>query len=608
MSIGSIVVAVGVLAGWASHVSWMTGAIAGSESMKPNTAICAVLIGIAALGLSFRPLTTAIRGVAIFSVVVTLLICVATAAEYVFGLRLGLDQALFSDPAGGAHPGRMGPFGVIALGLLALGLAFVARDDDAGVATGQVFATLSAVIAFFAIVGYAYDATGFYGMQLDTAMAAATAVVIFALSGALILALPDRGFMRVVCSENAAGFLVRRLFPQVVLLQVLLGWLCLEGEKYGLYDTATGVCLLVTANVFTFGVAIAVNARLLRRVETLRERSQEQLRATVIGIERQIAERTAELDKTIARLAASELRFSLAADGSEKGILDLDIVSGKLYCSPGWKAMLGYDASEPIDSPLAFAQFVHPEDRDRAQALLFEHYKGTTSSFSTEVRMRHRDGTYRWMLSRGQAVRDAAGRAIRMVGSQTDITELKELQERLRIVSVQDSLTGLYNRRHFDDRLLAAVHAAFRHERPLSVCICDVDELKGVNDKYGHETGDRVLQAFALILRTETRTEDVVARYGGDEFCVLFPEQHAVQAAVCGERIRSRFANAAFVSSQGDPFPVTASFGFADMGGMDAPEFIGAADRALYDAKTQGRNRISLGSVTGDAENQGKAV
>jgi diguanylate cyclase (GGDEF)-like protein/PAS domain S-box-containing protein len=432
MSIGSIVVALGVLAGWASHVGWMTGAIASSESTKPNTAICVLLIGIATLALSFRPLTIAARRFVIFTVVVTLLICVATAVEYIFGLQLGLDQALFSDPAGGAHPGRMGPFVVVALVLLVLGLAFVARDDDVRVATGQVFAALSAVIALFAIVGYAYDATGFFeGMQLDTEMAAVSVVVIFALCGALIFALPNRGFMHIICSDNAAGFLVRRLFPQVVLLQVLLGWLCLEGQKYGLYDTATGVGLLVGANVFTFGVAIAVNARLLQRAEKSREASQEELRATIVSIEQQIAERTAELDKTISRLAASELRFSLAADGSEKGILDLDMVTGKFYCSPGWKAMLGLNESDPIDSPLAFAQLMHPEDRERAQELLFKHYKGTTSTFATEVRMRHRDGTYRWMLSRGQAVRNEAGRAIRMVGSQTDISELKALQERL---------------------------------------------------------------------------------------------------------------------------------------------------------------------------------
>jgi diguanylate cyclase (GGDEF)-like protein len=227
-------------------------------------------------------------------------------------------------------------------------------------------------------------------------------------------------------------------------------------------------------------------------------------------------------------------------------------------------------------------------------ALLTGHYKGDTPTFSAEIRMQQHGGGYKWMLSRGQAVRDEKGRAIRMVGSQTDISEIKALQEKLHVEAIHDSMTGLYNRRHFEDRLAGIVATAIRHGRPLSVCICDIDDFKGINDRSGHPTGDRVLRSLALILRSETRAEDVAARYGGDEFCILFPEVGAAQAASCAERIRGLLERTAFVSDDGTAFNVTASFGLADIKDKNAAQFVGTADRELYEAKACGRNRLAI--------------
>jgi diguanylate cyclase (GGDEF)-like protein/PAS domain S-box-containing protein len=368
----------------------------------------------------------------------------------------------------------------------------------------------------------------------------------------------------------------------------------LEGLSRDLFDVQAGVGLLVTANIITLGVLVAVNSQVLYRAETARARSQEQLQAAIASVERQIADRTAELRSAATALAVSERRFALAVDGAESGILDYDLVTSKLFCSPRWKALLGFPESDSFDSPRAFLRLVHPADRESAMAILTGHYKGSTPSFSAEIRMRHRDGTYRWMLSRGQAVRDENGRAIRMVGSQTDISELKSLQERLLTESIHDSMTGLYNRRHFEERLSVTVQAAARHGRPLSVCIIDVDDFKGINDKYGHPIGDSVLQSLAGILRTETRAGDIVARYGGDEFCILFPDVDAANSATCAERIRSRLEQTSFTSADGVRFQVTASFGLGDVRDKTAAQLIGAADRQMYAAKANGRNRLSV--------------
>lgn len=589
----SLLIALAILSGWASHVSWITKT--GSTSSKADTALCFALVSVSIIMLTYAPLTRNRRRVIYALTAIVLLIAAATLVEYVFGLQLGLDQALFSDPSGGTYPGRMGPNTAFALMMLALGVAFVASDGKSKPTIGHILATVSAVIALVGILGYIYDAAEFYRIEFTSAMSPATAAVIFALSGALLWASQDRGFMRIINSENAAGFLVRRFLPPVVIVPVLLGWLCLLSLSYRFVDDIeAGVCLLVTANVITLAVLVAVNSRVLFRADTARERLQEELRASVASIERQIAERTEELNDTTKRLATSEHRFALAVEGSENGIIDVDIVSGEVICSPQWRKMLGLGKDEPLNSRTALWDLGHPDDRERVIALAEEHYKGLTPSFSAEVRMRRRDGTYRWMLTRGRAVRDDTGKAIRIVITQSDITEIKSLQERLENESTHDSMTGLYNRRHFEDRLASTVQTAFRHKRPLSVCICDVDDFKSINDSYGHATGDRVLQTLAGILQSETRAGDVVSRYGGDEFCILFPEVNAAQASVCAERVRVRLESTSFFADKGEQFSVTASFGLADVSSKEASQFIGAADRELYVAKEHGRNRLAV--------------
>jgi len=594
ISICSLFIVLAILAVWAADAAWLTTAIGGAAALKPNTAICLTLISVSLILLSSGQPTHMSRRVVQGLMAVALLICIATMAEYAFGSNLRLDQALFADQSGAQYPGRMSPNTAIGLFLLGLGVMFVSTWNDSHVRVGHILAIGSAIIALLGTVGYLYAAAEFYQIESAIAMAPFTAADLFALSGALFWASRDLGLMRVISSDNAAGFLIRRLLPPVVLIPIALGWLCLQGLSRGFFDVEAGIGLLVTANIITLGVLIAVNSHVLFRADTARSRSQEQLRANIASIENQIAERTAELRHAAAQLSASEQRFALAVDGAESGILDYDLITSKLFCSPRWKALLGVPESEPFDSPRAFLRLVHPADRESSMSMLTGHYKASTPSFSTELRMRHRDGSYRWMLTRGQAVRDESGQATRMVGSQTDISELKSLQERLLAESIHDSMTGLYNRRHFEDRLAVTVQTAARHARPLSVCICDVDDFKGINDKYGHPTGDSVLQSLAGILKTETRAGDIVARYGGDEFCILFPDVSAANSALCAERIRNRLEKTQFVSPAGERFQVTASFGLGDVKDKSASQLIGAADRRLYAAKARGRNQLAV--------------
>ena len=169
------------------------------------------------------------------------------------------------------------------------------------------------------------------------------------------------------------------------------------------------------------------------------------------------------------------------------------------------------------------------------------------------------------------------------------------LRESYKQMALADTLTGLDNRRQLYARLLEVTAAARRHDWPLSVIMCDIDRFKSINDTYGHQFGDKVLRQFGRMLRAFLRTEDIAARYGGDEFTILLPNTDLSSAAVGGERIRKGWAEKVF-EIDGERRTFTASFGLTCYTGQDptpqGDDLIERADRALYMAKETGRNQV----------------
>jgi diguanylate cyclase (GGDEF)-like protein/PAS domain S-box-containing protein len=177
-----------------------------------------------------------------------------------------------------------------------------------------------------------------------------------------------------------------------------------------------------------------------------------------------------------------------------------------------------------------------------------------------------------------------------------DISDKRDAEERLAFEARHDALTGLPNRRHLYELLEHAVSACQKQGTTLSVCFCDVDNFKQVNDTHGHMAGDEVLSAFGEVLQRGMRRGDVAGRLGGDEFCVLFPQTTADQAGACIDRIREQLETMAFgIGADRPPFSVTATFGVVEMApGMKLDGLIEAADKALYSAKRAGRNRTAV--------------
>ena len=180
---------------------------------------------------------------------------------------------------------------------------------------------------------------------------------------------------------------------------------------------------------------------------------------------------------------------------------------------------------------------------------------------------------------------------------------LKDANEEIRILSITDPLTGTYNRGYMTERLPQEIKRARRYSRALSIILCDIDHFKKVNDTYGHLVGDRVLKDFAQCIRHSIRQDvDWTARYGGEEFLIVLPETDVNGASVMAERLKSELSQRV-TETQGKQISITASFGVTGFGPdtpdeMISPEaMVSKADKYLYQAKREGRNRAMGGPI-----------
>jgi len=292
-------------------------------------------------------------------------------------------------------------------------------------------------------------------------------------------------------------------------------------------------------------------------------------------------------------LRASEERYALAAQSVNDGLWDWNLKTNEVYYSERWKAMLGCDGEDIGTTPFEWFRRVHPDDLAQVQTLLQDHLEGRTPTFESEHRMRHKDRGYRWVLSRGLAVRNGSGRAYRMVGAQSDTTQRKLAEEQLIHDALHDALTGLPNRTLFVDRLSHRIkHSRREKDRLFGVLFLDLDRFKLVNDSMGHSAGDQLLVETARRLEQAVRPGDTVARLGGDEFAVLLEDVTEPGDAVrVAERIQGSLKNPIKLENQ--EVVSTASIGIAmsQTGYEKAEDVLRDADTAMYRAKSEGRAR-----------------
>ncbi len=259
-------------------------------------------------------------------------------------------------------------------------------------------------------------------------------------------------------------------------------------------------------------------------------------------------------------------------------------------------ALLGYKQEE-FQNRSDVLDLVHPDDRPAVNG----HFEALRRALDGEVRrleyrLKHSDGHWVWLLSRDTPFdRDEHGLVQQIVGIAQDVTARRAAQDKLAWQANFDALTGLANRHHFWTRLQSALRRASLEQSTASVCLFDIDHFKDINDRFGHAAGDEVLEAVGSIVRTELRSSDIAGRLGGDEFCFALSGTDQDEAARVAERIRERLVTQAFGVNSGSPFSVTATFGIAEwQPHLETRELMDAADRALYRAKSSGRNRVCV--------------
>jgi diguanylate cyclase (GGDEF)-like protein/PAS domain S-box-containing protein len=304
-----------------------------------------------------------------------------------------------------------------------------------------------------------------------------------------------------------------------------------------------------------------------------------------------------------AEMRRSEAQLRLLADHATDVIIRLDAAMIRQYVSPSSGIVLGYPPDEMVGHD--FRETLHPDDLDKTLSLV-EEARRLQAYTSIDYRIRHKDGDYVWVEGRYNYVPSDGGFTVVL----RDISERKAAEHQLSLaydelqrIAATDGLTGLANRRRFDEAMVQEWRRAAREEQPLTLLMLDVDYFKQLNDRYGHLEGDACLKAVAqAVSGCVRRPADLVARYGGEEIAVLLPNTDESNAAIMAERIRQticdlRLRNAGNTAHGGI---LTASLGSAtvipgqctttQMAEMTA--FISACDQALYAAKKNGRNRV----------------
>jgi len=284
--------------------------------------------------------------------------------------------------------------------------------------------------------------------------------------------------------------------------------------------------------------------------------------------------------------------YDMAMLAAHDGFWEWNPITKRLHVGTRLLEILGY-REDFLPDTHAWLKLVHPDDRDIYNKAVSEHLKGKTDYFYCEYRVLAKDGTYRWIGSRGLAVRDRNGKAYQMVGSVTDITDRRFHQEEMEFLAQHDVLTGLPNRLLFSQHLHEAIQAAKASGHKVAVLFIDLDRFKNINDTLGHRAGDQLLQMVTQRLRKSMPAHCSLYRQGGDEFIVLMSPAADAKAAVDAAMQLKEEIAAPFSGSESNFF-TSASIGisFFPEDADDGESLLRHADTAMYAAKAVGGNTI----------------
>ena len=305
-----------------------------------------------------------------------------------------------------------------------------------------------------------------------------------------------------------------------------------------------------------------------------------------------------ELKQTELALHRSEERLRLVLRGANDAAWDWDFTNQQGYFSPRWWEMLGYEPTERSTDFEVWVGFLHARDRKPFQQAIDSALKSDASTFELEFRLKHRDGHWVPVLSRGFILRDATGNPIRISGTNMDLTERKRVEKQIHRMAFYDSLTGLPNRQMLLEMLQKGLDSRMRTKQNGAILFLDIDDFKTLNDTRGHDVGDHLLIQVAKRLRGCVRRSDTIARLGGDEFVVLLEGLGSEMSETVERagRVASKMLDA-----MARPFTLgstvykcSLSIGIASLDDetQGLTSVMRHADMAMYQAKAAGRNTV----------------
>lgn len=290
-------------------------------------------------------------------------------------------------------------------------------------------------------------------------------------------------------------------------------------------------------------------------------------------------------------LVDAEERLRLIFDNAGIGIAMADIDGDLTNVNPALALMLGYNQDDFEGRRIS--EFAHPDEIEDIRAILTRLKSGGRRETVSEKRFLCRDGRQLWVNLTATLSKKALEGDRYVILMVENVTDRHERQVKMQYRATHDVLTGSWNRFVLLERLDQHINLAIRHEQPMAFCICDLDHFKMVNDIHGHQTGDMVLVEFVKILSKAIRDTDVLGRYGGEEFGIVFPSTSVEGARRSMERALWILGEKQFTDFNGDNFRITATFGVSGVEkDSTAKSVIAQADSALYSGKEYGRNRV----------------
>lgn len=292
-------------------------------------------------------------------------------------------------------------------------------------------------------------------------------------------------------------------------------------------------------------------------------------------------------------LRNSEERYRLALEGVNDAIWEWDLETGDFFASNKLYEITGYDFNGVV-SLNEFDKFIYHEDLEVFRRDFRAHIDDNSEFYKSEFRINKSDGSYLWVLSRGKALRDGDGKAIKIAGSISDITIQKEAEEKIKFMAFYDSLTKLPNRTLFMRKLDEEIEWAKRNNSNGAVFFIDLDNFKNINDTLGHNYGDKLLVYLSKKLKRLITSEDIICRLGGDEFLLIHACSDCVEMERYAKKLLDLFDNSFEIDNK--EMYVTASIGIAiyPKDGEDSSEILKNADFAMYKAKELGKNRFAF--------------